>query len=525
MLTEAITRLVRVLRTVRRKRPDGKVISYKRAFYVKKASPNDRYALEPNERSKVAQAKETEPQSVEAELEPQSLEQPIVSSVDFTRIEVEPMEMPWGIGDSHDSVDPVPAEIRRRFSPENRATRNTNPVNHNIPINYVQPGEDLLWGGTDAELLNRLRTGFITQIKASNTSNTHFLCKIESTDGNVERAYIKFDGLADQDVYKLYGDMYDLGQMDGSLARRAGVAYEIAKAVGLDDVVPPTVYRFNEHNGLDPVLSLTVTDRLSELFGGCSSDAIRDLLGDHAYIQLWADPTGCAADQAWFKDLNNEPDKINYFYSNCGGPRIASALLRGAVFDFITWNGSRTFSDILFYESERHPVGLSRNEIIMPSPIAVGAAYLDYGSKYSEGCPPNVQYMPLLWSDLVMTAALRGYEGEALIYEQIAVECARRLKGDRVTDLVRCLGDHGIDHLGIAALLVRIAFLRYGSRVCMRDPLVVARYFSSILTGDQFDPGFDINIQEMEESINKVISSARTTDFSFRDAMSGGDAE
>jgi len=107
------------------------------------------------------------------------------------------------------------------------------------------------------------------------------------------------------------------------------------------------------------------------------------------------------------------------------------------------------------------------------------------------------------------------------MYEMIAIDCARKLRGSRIVDLVRALNDHQIPMLSIAGVLVRLAFLRYGSRVVMRNPLIVAEYFASLITGDDFDPGFDIDLVLMEESINTAINKASYVDFSFLDAMRG----
>jgi hypothetical protein len=49
----------------------------------------------------------------------------------------------------------------------------------------------------------------------------------------------------------------------------------------------------------------------------------------------------------------------------------------------------------------------------------------------------------------------------------------------------------------------------------------VAEYFSSLLTGDQFDPGFDIDLDGMIESIDKTMQRAIDFNFSFIGKMSG----
>ena len=518
------TSLVRVMRDVKRKRPDGRLVTYKRAFYVKKANPGDRYSLKQPESPQRPVSNSAPPveQDVEQNDAEQGLDYVPVQDEDLTRIEVQPLDIPWDMDADSAAADPVPEAIRIRYAKGNRSSRHTNPINSNIPIYYVKPGEDLLWGSVDSEMLNRLRTGVVSKVKPAGTNTSTFLSKIECTDGMVERAYIRFEALVEQKIYDLYGAMYDLDEDDGSLSRRAAAAYEIAKSVGLDDLIPPTVYRYNEHNGLEPVLSTTAIDDLSIALDFPKSELV-DKMGQHTSVQLWCDGTSCLSQQSWMLDLINDKSLLNEFYSNCGP--CEPQFIRAAVFDFIAWTGCRTLADLVFCSNARHPMHLISNDLILPDPIAMGTSYIDYQRKYSDGCPANVQYMPMIWSDMVSMAALRGYEPQAMMYEEVAVECARRLKGDRVIDLIRSLSDHKIGPLAIAGLLVRVAFLRYGSRIVMRNPLLVAEYFSSLITGQPFDPGFDIDLNEMENSIDKAINKATMGGFSFVSTMSGSNDE
>lgn len=520
LINEAVTRLQRVLKKI--KGPDG--TTHQRAYYVKQAEPGDVYAqnksLNPGKRfPQVKTDVPDEQDDAVLNYNPDELEEKYSH-----RIVVEPLIMPWLLSNEADGsvADPIPAELRKRFDPENRATRHRSPVDINIPLFTIKPGEDLLWGAQDSDLLNRLRNGMIVGVRPSQADGHPTLVKVESPDGTIERAYVNFEGMINERILDLYGDMYDLRDNSGALSRRAAAAYEVAKASGFDDLVPPTVYRVNEHDGLEPMLSTDAIESFASAIN-VQKDGIPAMIGNSASLQLWVEDSVCLCEHPEFMAIINDISSVNNFYSNI--PWIKSGLIRGAVYDFLVWNGSRTWMDITVCPNVRHPVHLMRNNLVLPNPIAQGTAFLDYQSDYSSGCPNNAQYMPMLWSDLVIMATLRGYDEEANIYDDIAWECSKRMQGERIIDLIRSLNDHQIGALAISGLLVRTSFLRYGARQVMRNPLLVPQYFSSLLTGDSFDPGFDIDLDQMVESIDKAMQQAIRFDFSFIAEMTGSNED
>ncbi len=514
-------RLVRVLKSVRKQ---GR--THKQAFHVKQASPGDRYAQVKSQTAQPGQSPYLGAQSVAQS----SHTEPEASSPNghMPRIEVQPLVMPWGLeGEqaSKDGIDPVPSELRNRFDPENKMTRSRHPLNLNVPLFSVKPGEDLLWGSVEAELLNRLRGSIVIGVRDSGSASNNMLGKFDSPDGVVERAYIRFESLAEPEVYDLYGTMYGIKVGNGDLSRRSAASYELAKAAGLDDIIPPTVYRYDEHSGLEPILSLAAVDDMAEHLG-CKSAELQLKLGNNAAIELCVDSVDDSGSELmitteWFRRLGSDASSLNNFYLECP---YRIPLLRGAIFDFLAWTGSRSLAEVVCCKSDRHPVVLVRNDLVFPDPVAIGTAYMEYRGAYTDGCPV-VQYAPMLWSDLVVQAALRGYAEEESLYEAIAIDCTKRLRGERVIDLVRSLKDHQISLLSIAGLLVRLAFLRYGATVIMRNPLLVAEYFSSVLTGETIDLGFEMDIDAMVASVDDAIGKSLSTEYSFLDEMRTGGSD
>lgn len=517
-MVASVTRLHRVLKKI--KNPDGS--SHQRAYYVKQAEPGDVYAQRrPSDLGKRLPVVNTDmPEETETNDAPYNTDE--LEQKYSHRITVEPLILPWALADEVGEAepDPIPKELRKRFDPNNRAIRAKDPIEINIPLFTIRPGEDLLWNGPEQDLLNRLRNGMIVSIRPSAADSHPCYVKIESPDGTVERAYIHFEGMNNERIYDLYGDMYDLWSSSGVLSRRAATAYEVAKAAGFDDIVPPTVYRVNEHDGLEPILSVEATEILADAIG-VPKDVIPGMIGNSAALELWTEGSSCLCQHPEFANVMSEPGLINNFYAAV--PSLKPALLRAAVYDFLIWNGSRTWMDIMVTTDARHSIILTRNCLALPNPVAMGAAFLDYQSQYASGSPTTIQYMPMLWSDPMIMAALRGYEDEASMFDEIAYQTAKRAQGERIVDLIRTLNDHQISNIAISGLLVRLAFLRFGGRQIMRNPLLVAQYFSSLMTGDNFEPGFDIDLDDMVESINTAMQSAIRYDFDFIKELQGQD--
>src|SRR4051812_7784623 len=124
--------LHRVLKRI--KHNDGKM--HKQAFYVKKAAPGDVYSqnkpmAHPTVQSSVPVQNQSEP----------DIKHDINQLPQEHRIEVQPLVVPWLLAsESEENHDPIPAEIRRRFDPNNRAQRHRDPIASNIPMFTIKPG-------------------------------------------------------------------------------------------------------------------------------------------------------------------------------------------------------------------------------------------------------------------------------------------------------------------------------------------------------------------------------------------------
>ncbi len=426
------------------------------------------------------------------------------------RIEVQPMEIPWELAElanGNKDHDPIPAEIRQRFDPSNRMERTKNPIFMNIPLHAVAPGEDLLWGSTESELLNRLRTGIVTSVRCNGRA---MMGKIEAVDGTVERGFLKFGNKLNVNIDQ-YLETYDLiDESDYKLPCRAAAAYELSKAAGLDDIIPPTVYRFDEHSGLEPILSLSAIDDMADN-AGIHAEELKYKIGRSAAIELWTDNQTGLETSAWMASVS-----LDGFYEACP---YYSEMIRGAAFDILAGTGNRTFSDIICCDNPRHPVHLMNNELTFPNPSAWGTAVLEYGETLVD--TPESSYCPILWSDLVITAMLYGGDREARVFEEVCQLISSRMQGDRLLSLCRSLLDHQVTKPALAGLLARVHLMKNGGGAIMRDPLIIARYYSSLMTGEVYIPPFDIDLEVMESSINAVISKVTMESFDFRASLSG----
>jgi hypothetical protein len=538
--------LHRVIRKLKRKGPDGKTYEYEQSFHVKKAAPGDRYAQRKEHELPAAsgpatqqsQVPDEEPQPADQIASDQAAAQSPQEQIQAplpSRVSVKVLDLAWELGDGKDAEDPVPPEVRRRYDVNNKTARATNPLSMYVPANTVTAGEQMLWGVTEPELVGRLRTGRMTQFRVAGSSTGCMLVKIEGGDGYIHKGYLKIEGLNDPYLYDVWGDLYDAEQKEGGFARRAAAAYEIAKASGFDDIVPPTVLRHDEFGGLDAIMSDELIERkqrfeesISRVVGD-QPDKIRRHLQGYAAVQFYVDGIHGIDGEKWFHELFEEPegvenDALNRLFEVMPTER-RMAILRAAVFDFILWTGDRTFGSIGWGGgiNNRHAIVLRDNELSLPNPHGLVLLRSKYGQTYLDP-PVEANAFPLLWSDPVMMVATRGGDQELRDYEEIAVTAVRHLRNDRSPELVRSLMEHQIPLLSIAGMLARVGMLWTHHQQLARNPFLVLDYFTAL--AESIDPTpIEAEFMEVEDYVNEVMSNVVGRTFDFSAEMRAEDKE
>ncbi len=528
------SRLVRVLKTIKRRQSDGTTNQVQQAYYVRQASPGDRYASQP------AQQFEPQAQGMPQDALPVPDEDPSSYMPQGGQLPVEPAapppksivvkshEIPWLVGQEEDP-DPIPPEVRRRFdgNPINRVVK---PTFSSAPMNSVASGEALMWGAHEPDVMDRLRAGRIVSIRSSGAENGVMFVKLEHTDGTRYRAYLRMEGLNDPFTYEAWGESYALDRTNGDLSRRASAAYEISKATGLDDLVPPTGVRMDEYGDLDPILSDELIERADYYaesiarVTGENPGLLRRKLKGFGAVQLFVEETSGIESQEWFRGIfGGSTDALNRVFEIMP-PQIRAAMLRGAVLDYILWTGDRTIADLMFCPNDKHPVHFINNDLSLPHPGLMAAAQTQHGRTFIEAHTQELDCPPMLWSDVALMVALRGQEAEEDDYERIGIESAKRLGIERAIDLTRCLMEHQIPELHIAGMLLRTRLLRTNSRDIMRNPYIASQLLVEAMTGVQ--DGLLFQFPGVFDYVNGIMSKATHKDYDFvSELMSENDGE
>jgi hypothetical protein len=550
--------LHRVIRKLSRKLSNGKTKEYEQSFHVKHASPGDRYAMRKNQRAEAPSASrvKSEDDEDQAPEEPADDGQSAVADQDLpvdadqapevaqdpnagmeaappplpARMSVKVLDLPWELGDEKDSDDPVPPQIRKLYDPKNRGGRVTNPLSMYVPANTVTAGDQMLWGVTEQEMVQRLRSGQMIKFSMAGSNSGCMLVKVEGSDGYIHKAYLEIEGLNDPFMYEVWGELYDADQKEGGFSRRAAATYELAKASGFDDIVPPTVLRHDEYGNLDAIMSDELVERRRH-FGesiargiGADPVQVKRHLNGYATVQFYPDGMHGIDGEKWFHELfetpeDGENDRLNHIFESMP-PNRRMAILRAAVFDTMLWTGDRTWGSIGWGAGERHQIVLLNNQLSMPNPHGLAILRPKYGATYLDP-PVEPDAFPLLWSEPVMMVATRGGDQELRDYEEIAVTAVRHLRDDRSPELVRALIEHQIPIIDIAATLARIGMLWTHHQQIARNPFLILDYFSE-LSGGEVTP-LQAEFMEVEEYVNEVMSNATGSDFNFAAEMRGGD--
>ena len=523
--------LVRVLKKVKRKGSDGSTKTVNQAFHVRKASPGDQYAAAKTKGNTAPKTADAAPQpsspaaqASQVDIDPAAaVPQPIP-----VRVTVRCHDIPWARDAvAGQPVDPVSAMLRKRFQKGSQTIATTAPDVAGLSLITVAPTDSVIWGAGEPELLNSLRSGTIKKMRLVGGGNGLMVTKIESIGGGSFYAYMWIESLRTPLLRQLWGDIIDFSVDDGPLSRRAACAYEISKACGLDDLVPPTVYRIDSDGDVISMLpdSLIENSLKKEWVARAAKkdpEEIRSQMSKYSSVQLIRGDLSPIESEEWFKGLfgNEDIDAMNNIWKVMP-PDRRSSIIRSAVFDFVIGNLDRSFGDIAFSGDLRHPVMLFGSELCMPCPRIIGRAYSSggYGSYTDAVTSPGA--LPLFWSELSTMVAIRGGDEEINDFELTGISISSRMREDRPMELARALLEHRATPLQMAGVLSRIWMLETYSKDIAKDPYFAAKYYSSVVSGSP-DPGMDGIMDFVNNSLRRVL--ARDFDF-YKEMKSKDDDE
>lgn len=524
--------LLRVIKRVRRRRKDGGHSTVDQTYYVKKAEPGDRYSSQSkmydgvkgdkySYQGVVSKRKDDDGKKADNKKEDGNKERITVSYHS---------SVPWIQTKKEKEDDIVPQSVRDKFDSTGEYadyTSNVDPDSHKT----VPPTDYVIWGAIEYDVLDRLKTAMLTRMSLIGDVNGLVIADMTTPEGFSVSAFAQVDQIIDPIVHRVWGDVYGFSPGEGDLSRNAVSFYELSKAIGFDDMVPPTVVRRDNMGDINAVLPDELIERSNRYIEAISKRTGRDpelvrrgLSGFSAF--QYRDKLASTVDrQQWFHDLfsgdgNVSPQKmLNPFESIPYD--VSMMLIRSSVLDFISMTGERSWGSILFSEHKDRPFQLVGNRLSFPDPVKI-AEYVKSSNSinYLTREPSDAVFPPLLWTEVNMMLAARSSDCDVDMFEDYGVAVSKRMDSDRSTELARALVESGAGKMSVAGCLSRIWALSAFSRDIVRDPFLIIRYYVDLSDGVERD-----DFKYITEYVNSVMSEATLSEFDFKKKMKNGESD
>jgi len=368
------------------------------------------------------------------------------------------------------------------------------------------------WSFAEPQLWNWLRTTPIEHIDEQVFDGTDgtFWAWCRNDDGELRGTYLRFDTVGFDKVYELWGEEYALLPEAHDPLRREQAAYEVAKAFGCEDIVPPIAAR--EVN-LVPLISDAIRDKVAQKYK-IDPLLVDETFGIVAALQL-VPLNGTNFVEHW---ATLGADTVNRFARASDAMR--HSIYRVIALDFVLGTGNRTLADFMYNEANDTLVIYGMG-VTFPSPLGSADAYLAQRSLGWERALPAptqdpIPGVPLSDTDTVwLTREFRNKQIEECLmtFQQMS----HQLTPEVMALVVQAIDDIGVPADNVAGFVARVAFLQ-------EDPeSVIANQFDfvrSILApmrrGYGFDQGRNARIVEI---VNETMSQALGVPYDFAAAM------
>jgi len=515
--------LVRVIKHVRKRGADGKMKIVKQAYHVKSADPGDHYAhMTPD-----AVAATAGPAGAAVGLGAEEPQADAPQKEPTVRVAVRYHEPPWKKKEDEAKkaaeVDVIPKDVRKRFDGDNKHLRATNPRPGDVAVLGVAPTDPVLWSVDERRLLSAMRSGFIDWLRVGGGRTGLLVGRIKDQIAGSYDVLLWMDELRDPSTDRVWGKFLSKEEDFPAYGRHAAAAYELAKACGLDDVVPPTVRRFDERGDLYRLIPSSLAERREAFLEwvsqetGKAVDDVRRQAGGASAVQFKRGTWTTIAKQLWYRD-RVESKGLAPFWTAMG-PEVRASFLRVAMFDLLAWNMCRTIGDLAFSDEPRHPVIATGNELSLPCPRAMADAYIASSSKsFVEVAEDPGAGMPLMLSEAVSRLVSEGGEGEIADFEALGHVVSDRMTSDRPLELARALLDYKLPPLHVAGALARIWLMKTHAKDIAADPYMIADLLAAFRTGQKRE-----DMVGVVEFVNMTMSKSMVHEFDFLKAMKAKD--
>lgn len=371
---------------------------------------------------------------------------------------------------------------------------------------------DAPWNLSEPEIWNWLRTTPIELVDEQLLDGTDgcFWAWCRKEDGELRGAFLRFDTVGFETIYETWGDEYTLSPEAHDPLRREQAAYEVAKALGCEDMVPPIAARVVN---LVPLISDAVRDKVAAKY------SIDPLLVDETYgIVAVLQLTTLNATNFVERWATLGADSVNRF--DRASDSLRHSLYRLIALDFVLGTGNRLISDLVWNEAN-DAIAIYGMGVTFPNPGASADRYLEqraigWGRQLPAPTQDPIPGVPPCGSDTVwMTREFRDKQIEECLmsFSQITKE----LKPEVMVLLCQALDDIGVPVDNIAGFVSRVAFLQ-------EDPEAVIvnqfDYLRSILVpmrrGYGFDEGRNAKIVGI---VNQIMNMALGQGYDFASVM------
>ncbi len=330
----------------------------------------------------------------------------------------------------------------------------------NPPWNIPEP---ILW-----DLLRTAKVEHIEERVISGIGGTMW-ARIRDHDGKLRSAVLCFDGLSKADVYEEHGGEYILDPSAHDLLIRCQASWEVAKACGMDDLVPPMAVR--EVN-LVPLISDAMRERIAreyqipsiEVDERMGTEAILShvVRGASQFVDHWAMMAGT--------------DKKRW---KAASDRLRHSIYRVLTLDLICGTADRSLCSLV-YNNNLDRLAVTVFAPTFPHLGFAAEKYLQARAKgWERGPTTGLDRLPSAFpahgSDLyqmVMSGANEGHEEEWIATVN---QVGEALDDNIVLHLVRVVVGMGVPPECVAGMVARIAFLKEDAAASVYDPGMLRR--------------------------------------------------
>ena len=330
----------------------------------------------------------------------------------------------------------------------------------NPPWNVPEP---ILW-----DLLRTAKIEHIEERVISGAGGTMW-ARIRDHEGAIESALLCFDGISKRECYEEHGGEYVLDPSAHSLLSRSQAAWEIAKACGMDDLVPPMAVR--EVN-LVPLISDAMRERIAREYRIPAIEA-DEQMGTEALLCHVVQGGNQFADH-W--SMLGGTEKVRW---KATSDRFRHSIYRVMILDLICGTADRPLCSLL-YNHNLDRLAVTSFAPVLPH-IGFGAErYLQARAKGWERNPaaglnrvPSA--FPAHGSDLYQLVRIGMKDQHEEEWMETTEQVAKALDDDIVMHLVRVLSEIGTPPECVAGMVARIAFIKEKPMASILDPAMLRR--------------------------------------------------